>query len=209
VRPRVALATRNEGKIAELRRALASLGAELPSALDLELGAAPAESGLDYEDNALIKAAQAAHASGLVSLADDSGLEVDALGGAPGTYSARFGGNLSDGERIAYLLQRIRQVPHESRGASFVSVLVLADPAGRIVSFRGTCRGTILAGPRGEGGHGYDPIFWSPELGKTFAEASEEEKGSVSHRARATAELLRWAQGSDSWLLSPTSRGQG
>lgn len=202
MKPKLVLATGNEGKVQELRLALRPLGAELPSAADLELGTGPEETGASYEENALIKAAWAAHATGLPALADDSGIEVAALGGAPGIYSARYGGQLGPGERIAHLLQRLKHAPAGSREARFVSVLVLATPNGRVKSFRGSCDGEILLGPRGEGGHGYDPIFWSPELKKTFGEASEEEKHSVSHRGRATRDMLSWAQSHTSWLLS-------
>ena len=191
---KLVLATRNAGKVEEFREALAPLALDLLSAGDLDLGPAPEESGHSYEENALIKAAHAAHLSGLPALADDSGLEVDALGGAPGIYSARFGGRLSDGERIAHLLQRMKTVPEAERGAQFRCVLVLATPQGAVTSFEGSCRGRILFGPRGVGGHGYDPVFWSPELQQTFAEASTEEKESVSHRGRAVASLLRWAE---------------
>lgn len=196
------LATRNRGKVRELRDALAGLGLELAPADELGLGEPPEEWGATYEENALIKAAQVAHATGHPALADDSGLEVDALDGAPGIHSARYGGDLGDGERIAYLLQRLKRVPTEERGASFVSVLVLATPDGRVQSFRGSCRGVLLHGPRGEGGHGYDPVFWSPELGKTFAEVSEAEKGMVSHRGKALGKLLEWARSTESWLTA-------
>lgn len=207
MKPRLVLATRNEGKVREMRLALAELNLDLPSAGDLELGEGPEEHGSSYEENALIKAAHAAHASGLPALADDSGLEVDALDGAPGIHSARFGGELGYGERIAHLLQRLKHLPPEARGASFVSVLVLATADGRVKTFSARCSGRLLLGPRGEGGHGYDPIFWSPRLGKTFAEASEEEKGSVSHRGLAIAQLLQWSRGREWWLASAPPNG--
>ena len=191
---RLVLATGNRGKVEEFRAALAPLDLELLAAADLELGDPPEESGLTYEENALLKAAHAAHASGLPALADDSGLEVDALGGAPGIYSARFGGRLSDGERIAHLLQKLKDVPEGERGAGFRCALVLAWPNGKVISFSGSCRGRILLGPRGEAGHGYDPIFWSQDLQKTFAQATTREKESVSHRGRAVAKLLEWAE---------------
>ncbi|HEX7005160.1 MAG TPA: RdgB/HAM1 family non-canonical purine NTP pyrophosphatase [Trueperaceae bacterium] len=191
---KLVLATRNRGKIEEFRRALEPLGVELRSALDTDLGPAPEESGSSYEENALIKAAHATHVTGLVALADDSGLEVDALGGGPGIYSARFGGRLSEGERIAHLLQKMKNVPEGERSAKFRCVLVLAGPNGRVRSFEGSCEGRILPGPRGERGHGYDPVFWSPDLGKTFAEATTEEKEAVSHRGQAVASLLEWAK---------------
>lgn len=197
---KLVLATRNDGKISELGEALAKVGIEVVPVTEIAPGEGPEETGSSYEENALLKAAQAAHASGLPALADDSGLEVDALNGSPGIYSARFGGQLSDGERIAHLLQKIRHVPADKRGARFVSVLVLASPEGKVQSFHGSCGGRILLGPRGEGGHGYDPIFWSPELQKTFAEATSEEKGRVSHRGQALRSLLDWVAGEDSWL---------
>ncbi|MEX2541907.1 MAG: RdgB/HAM1 family non-canonical purine NTP pyrophosphatase [Trueperaceae bacterium] len=210
MKPKLVLATRNEGKISEMRLALAEMDVDLLSARELGLGEGPEEHGSSYEENALIKAAHAAHASGLPALADDSGLEVDALDGAPGIHSARFGGELGYGERIAYLLQRLKHLPPEDRGASFVSVLVLATADGRIKTFTGRCSGRLLLGPRGEGGHGYDPIFWSPELGKSFAEATESEKGRVSHRGLAIAQLLDWSRGHESWLTTgPQLNGAG
>lgn len=196
------LATRNEGKVREFRAELADLDLRLSSAVQLGLGPGPEESGSSYEENAFLKAAHAAHSVDVPTLADDSGIEVDALAGAPGIYSARFGGALSDGERIAHLLKKLKNVPEEKRGAQFVCALVLALPDGRVYSFRGRCRGRVLFGPRGEGGHGYDPIFWSPELGKTFAEASQAEKATVSHRGRALAGFREWLLESGSALLT-------
>src|SRR5699024_10376630 len=142
----------------------------------------PPEDGDTYHANALIKAAHVAATTGLPSLADDSGLEVDALGDAPGVHSARFGGALSDGERIAHLLARLRDVPDEERGATFVTVLVLATPDGEVRAFEGRCRGRILQGPRGDGGFGYEPVFFHEGLGRSFAQVPREEKRRVSHR---------------------------
>lgn len=186
------VATANEGKMREFRAALADSGFELRSAAEVGVSAFPPESGTTYEENAMLKAAHVAVATGLPSLGDDSGLEVDALDGAPGVYSARFGGDLTPGERIAHLLSRLRKVPQGERGARFVCRLVLATPAGAVASFEGTCEGRILQGPRGETGFGYDPVFYSEELGMTFAEASEPEKRSVSHRGRAIAAFRGW-----------------
>ncbi|HEX7021606.1 MAG TPA: RdgB/HAM1 family non-canonical purine NTP pyrophosphatase, partial [Trueperaceae bacterium] len=165
----------------------------LSSARDHGIATFPEERGASYEENALVKAGYVALATGLPSLGDDSGLEVDALEGAPGIYSARFGGALTSGERIAHLLSRLRGVPKDARGATFVCSLVVATPSGQLQTFRGECRGQILEGPRGESGFGYDPIFYSPELRKTFAEASEEEKRRVSHRGRALQAFVDWA----------------
>ena len=192
-RLRIVIATGNRGKLREFRRALSRLDVELLSATDAGITRFPEETGTSYEENALLKAGFAALQSGLPALADDSGLEVDVLDGAPGVYSARFGGDISDGERIAFLLDKLRQVPRGARGASFVSTVVLATPGGEVKSFVGECRGEILEGPRGQGGFGYDPVFYSPELSRTFAEADPDAKGRVSHRGRALQRFLDWA----------------
>jgi len=192
-RLRIVIATGNAGKVSEFRRALARLDVVLVSAQDAGIRRFPDETGASYEENALLKAGYAALQSGLPALADDSGLEVDVLDGGPGVYSARFGGKLHDGERIAYLLEKMRDVPRGARAASFVSTVVLATPGGEVKSFVGECRGEILEGPRGEGGFGYDPVFFSPELGKTFAESDADAKGRVSHRGRALQRFLEWA----------------
>ncbi len=189
------LASGNPGKAREFETALRDHGIQLRLAREAGVPRFPPENGVTYEENALLKAGHAALHGGAVALADDSGLEVDALGGAPGVHSARFGGVLSDGERIAYLLQRIRNVPDDERTARFVAVLVLATPDGDVHSVRGECRGRILQGPRGDGGHGYDPVFLSDDLGVTFAEADLAAKQRVSHRGRALAELLEWLAG--------------
>jgi len=198
---RLVVATGNPGKLAEFRDALSRLDLMLLGLDDVGIETLPAETGANYEENALIKAAFVALRSGIPALADDSGLEVDALGGAPGVYSARYGGEgLGDGERVAHLLAEIKAVPQAGRGAAFRCVVVLATPGGEIASFDGVTRGELTAGPRGSGGFGYDPIFKSAELGKTFAEASMSEKRRVSHRGRALRELR-------DWLATPEARG--
>ncbi len=189
------LASGNPGKAREFEAGLRTHGISLLLASEAGLPPFPPEDGVSYEENALLKAGHAALHGGIIALADDSGLEVDALAGAPGVHSARFGGVLGDGERIAYLLQRIRHVPDSERGARFVAVLVLATPDGDVHSVRGECRGRILHGPRGDGGHGYDPVFLADDLGMTFAEAEPSAKQRVSHRGRALAALLAWLQG--------------
>ena len=186
------IATSNEGKLREFRAALHDTNLELRSAADAGVESFPEETGATYQENAMLKAAHVAVETGFPALADDSGLEVDALDGAPGVYSARFGGALSPGERIAHLLARLRRVREGDRGASFVCSLVLATPGGAAEAFEGTCRGRILQGPRGASGFGYDPVFFSEDLGKTFAEASEAEKRAVSHRGRALASFRAW-----------------
>lgn len=189
---RLLLASGNPGKLAEFRQALS--GVELLGTDDVQIGEFPPEAGTSYEENALMKAGFAAVRAGLPALADDSGIEVDALDGAPGIHSARFGGELSDGERIAFLLERIRDRPPAERAAAFHCALVLALPTGEVRVFNGSVQGRILEGPRGRAGFGYDPIFWSDELGKSFAEASREEKRQVSHRGRAVRALQDWLQ---------------
>jgi len=190
---RLVLATANAGKVTELRDALADHEVQLVAAAEAGVDRFPPEEGDSYEANALVKAAHVAAVTGLPALADDSGLEVDALNGAPGLYSARFGGDdLGDGERIAYLLARMRTVPDEERTARFVAVLVLATPAGEVRTFEGRCEGTILHGPRGSAGFGYDPVFWSRELSKGFGQASQAEKRAASHRGRALERFAVW-----------------
>lgn len=192
------LATLNSGKVREFAAALAGTGIRLAAAGDLGLERFPPETGATYEENALGKAGFAAAKLGRVAIADDSGLEVDALGGAPGVRSARFGGpGLTDGERIAHLLDRLKHVPMPQRTARFVSVVVVAAPSGAVATFEGRTEGIILHGPRGDDGFGYDPVFRSAELGVTFAEATLAEKQGVSHRGRALAELRAWLAGPD------------
>jgi XTP/dITP diphosphohydrolase len=188
-RKKVLLATSNPGKVGELEQALSPTGWELLSLLDFKIQLPP-ETGLTFEDNALLKAAFACQNSGLVALADDSGLEVDALDGEPGVRSARFGGKNSDTERNVYLLERLRGVPAEKRSARFVSSIAIAHPDGQIEMYRGETRGRVLEAPRGSGGFGYDPLFLVEETGQTFAEMSLLEKQRFSHRGKAIAALL-------------------
>lgn len=153
----------------------------------------PEETGATYADNARLKARVAARAAGALALADDSGLEVDALGGAPGPRSARFGGpGLDDAARCRRLLELLRDVPDARRSARFRCVVAVADPAsGDARTVEGVAEGRILRTERGTGGFGYDPIFYYPPLGRTFAELTEAEKGEVSHRGRALAAARR------------------
>lgn len=130
-------------------------------------------------------------ASGLPVLADDSGLMVDSLDGAPGVYSARYGHKNSDAERIGYLLANLKDVPAGSRTAKFVCVITCLWPDGRKIVARGECPGEILFAPQGTGGFGYDPVFFLPELGKTYAELTPAEKNAISHRARALQAFCR------------------
>jgi XTP/dITP diphosphohydrolase len=178
------LATGNPGKCLELQALLAPTGWQIlpkSSALEIE------ETGNTFQENAHLKALQVAKATGHWALADDSGLEVDALGGAPGVYSARYGSD--DTHRISRLLTALKQI--EIRTARFVCVLAIASPEEVILSVEGICHGEILHAPQGSGGFGYDPIFWVPELKKTFAELSADEKSLHSHRGKAMAALLK------------------
>lgn len=196
---KLVIATSSAGKLSEFSAALAGLGIELLAAKDVNLSVFPEENADTYEGNARLKALHAAKLSGLAALADDSGLEVDALAGAPGLYSARYGELASDSARTALLLQNLSSILAEKRSARFVCSLVLALPEGKTQAFWGEAKGQILHEPRGEHGFGYDPIFWSLDLKKTFAEASEPEKRSVSHRGKA---LLHFKE----WFMSPMAR---
>ncbi|WP_034386040.1 RdgB/HAM1 family non-canonical purine NTP pyrophosphatase [Deinococcus sp. YIM 77859] len=183
---RVVVATGNPGKVREIAEALEGLGWQLEGLNGVPL---PEETGTTYEENAALKACAAAVATGLPALADDSGLEVSALGGQPGVYSARFGHRSSDLERNLYLLERLRGV--QDRRAKFVSVVILAYPDGHLETYRGEVLGTLLEGPRGENGFGYDPLFVPDGDTRTFAEMSLAEKRVISHRGRALAALLQ------------------
>ena len=189
---KLVIATTNQGKLKEFAAALADLGLELLSARDAGVSEFPDETGTSYEENAMIKALHVAQGSGLTALADDSGLEVEALHGAPGLYSARYGGLQSDTERTAYLLKNIAHLEPEQRGARFVCSLVLAKPSGETRSFWGEARGHLLSTAQGSGGFGYDPIFFSSDLNKTFSEASQSEKRKVSHRGHALNAFETW-----------------
>lgn len=188
---RLVFATRNAGKLTELRLLLADLSGaiEVLSALDLALPEV-VEDAPTFAGNAAKKAREVSVWTGLPSLADDSGLEVDALGGAPGVISARYAGPEQDDRRNNdKLLAELKGVPPERRTARFRSALALADATGpladRLLTSDGVCEGVILTAPRGTGGFGYDPLFFAPELGCTFAEAGNGPKNHFSHRARA------------------------
>ncbi|MBW5447815.1 XTP/dITP diphosphatase [Cohnella sp. CFH 77786] len=198
------VATRNRGKTKEFREAFASIGIEVRDLNETEAVPSIEETGETFHENALIKAKTAGEALGFPVLADDSGLCVDALGGAPGVYSARYAGEgASDRDNNAKLLRELSAIGAEghrdSAGASetfgparFVSSLVLYDPkSGACFSAEGKVEGLILKEPRGSDGFGYDPLFWLPEFGKSMAELTVEEKNAVSHRGRALRELRR------------------
>jgi XTP/dITP diphosphohydrolase len=179
---RLLVATRNPGKLREVQARVQGL--EVLSLDDVSPMPEVEETEDTLEGNARLKALAAAMGTGLWSVADDSGLFVDALDGAPGVWSARYAPG-ADEVRIQKLLRELERVPDGERGAAFRCVLALASPAGEVRVARGECRGTILRSPRGSGGFGYDPVFLLPELGRTMAELTLEEKGRISHRARA------------------------
>ncbi len=186
-------ATSNAGKLRELRALLNGLDLDLRSLADFAGAPAVEESGDSFLANARLKAHAIAAHTELPALADDSGLEVDALGGAPGLRSARFasdaGAGVGDAANVALLLARLRAVPQARRTARFRCAVVIARPDGAELVADGGCAGLIAASPRGSGGFGYDPVFLYPPLGRTFAELASAEKDRVSHRAAAIAAL--------------------
>ena len=182
---KVILASQNQHKLVELSAILSQLGFEIALESEYGLHVDVDETGTTFEENSLLKAEAVMKASGMPVLADDSGLMVDALDGAPGVYSARYGHKSSDAERIAYLLENLKDVPAERRTAKFVCVITCLWPDGRRIVARGECPGQILFAPKGTGGFGYDPVFFVPELRKTFGQLTAEEKASVSHRGKA------------------------
>ena len=186
--PRLVLATANRGKLEELRALVAEWGAaELLSLADFPGVTCPEETGGSYLENALAKARTVAAATALPALADDSGLEVEGLGGAPGVRSARYAP--TDAARVDRLLAELAGVPRAARRACFRSVVALAWPGGAAVTAEGTCRGRIATAPSGGGGFGYDPVFVADGLGCSFAAAAPADKQRVSHRARAVRAL--------------------
>jgi XTP/dITP diphosphohydrolase len=189
--PRVVVATRNRHKLAEIAALLDGIEVELVSIDEIAPAAALVEDEPSFEGNALAKARQAAAATGLPALADDSGLEVDALGGAPGVRSARYAGEpCDDGRNNARLLAEMKGVPPERRSARYRCVAAFVDPArGLELARSGACEGRILEAPRGSGGFGYDPLFFVEALGKTMAEIPLAIKNTLSHRAAAFRSL--------------------
>ncbi|MBM5796646.1 MAG: RdgB/HAM1 family non-canonical purine NTP pyrophosphatase [Cyanobacteria bacterium M_surface_10_m2_119] len=186
---KLVIASSNAGKVREFSALLANLGLEIlaqPEGLEVE------ETGSTFAENARLKASAVARATGAWALADDSGLSVDALGGAPGVHSARYAD--SDSARIARLLRELEEANHgattPNRQAHFAAALALANPSGTVVlEVEGRCPGQILKAPRGTGGFGYDPVFLVPETGLSFAEMPQELKARIGHRGRAFAQL--------------------
>jgi XTP/dITP diphosphohydrolase len=187
------LATSNQAKVREYKHLLQSLPFELVSLAEQGITTAVSEVGGSLEENAGLKATTLAVQSQLMALADDSGLEVDALGGEPGPLSARYAGEgASDRDRLNYLLARLKGVPWERRSARFRCVIAIATPDGEVELCSGECRGVITFEPKGRHGFGYDPVFYLPELGKTMAELPLEIKNQISHRGQAARQACQW-----------------
>jgi XTP/dITP diphosphohydrolase len=192
---KILLATNNKAKVREYKSLLQGIPYEVVTLAEQGITTVVDEAGANLEENARLKASTLAAESRLLSLADDSGLEVDALGGEPGPLSARYAGEgASDIDRINYLLLRLKGVPYDKRTARFRCVIAIATPDEVVELCSGECRGLITLAPIGSQGFGYDPVFYLPELGKTMAELPLETKNQVSHRgqaARKAGEILK------------------
>ncbi len=189
---RMILASNNAHKAEELRAILSVLGVETLTMRESGFSSDPEENGTTFAENAYIKAKSLFDLAGCAVIADDSGLAVDALGGAPGVYSARYvGEDADDAKNNEKLLRELENIADPRRTAAFVSSICCILPDGRVLRAEGRCPGIILRRAAGDGGFGYDPLFYVPEYGKTFAEMSSAEKNSVSHRARALREFSR------------------
>lgn len=193
--PKLLIATRNRGKLRELIELLGDIPYELVSLGDMGIHHDVDETGVTFEENATLKAETYCRLAGILTLADDSGLEVDALGGEPGARSARYAGpDASDAERVKFLLGKMVGTNPETWTARFRCVIAIAEPGRPTTLHSGSCEGRLVSEPRGENGFGYDPVFEFPKIGLTMAELSNERKNSVSHRAEAArkaAEELR------------------
>jgi XTP/dITP diphosphohydrolase len=193
--PKLLLATSNPGKIREYRFLLDGPGYKITTLAEEGIAKVVSESGNNYEQNARLKAITYAKLRQITALADDSGLEVDALNGEPGVKSARFAGEATtDAERVSFLLAKLNGVPWEQRTACFKCVIAIASPGGRTEVCYGECHGMIAFEAKGKNGFGYDPIFLLPETGKTMAELTLEIKNQISHRARASQQARQVLQ---------------
>lgn len=189
---KIVVATRNSGKVREIENELADLNIEFLSLSEFPEIPEISETGSTFSENAKLKAGQVAEATGLPAIADDSGLEVDALNGRPGVVSARFAGDgASDDDNNRKLLEEMKGVPESERTARFRCVIAFAEPGGEIETVEGSCEGLILTEPRGDQGFGYDPLFYCPPLGKTFSEIDVKTKLSESHRGTALKKLRK------------------
>jgi XTP/dITP diphosphohydrolase len=192
VQSRLLVATNNPGKLEEYRGLLRALPLEITNLRDEAIEFEPEETGSTFEENAVLKANAFSERSGLLTLADDSGLEIDWLGGAPGVYSARYGGTGrgEDTKRCELVLRQLEDVPWSERSARFCCVVAIATPDGQVETAEGTVEGVIAYEPRGEHGFGYDPIFYIPEFDCTVAQLPPDTKNHISHRARGAQAAL-------------------
>ena len=184
---KVVLASKNQHKLKEISKITEKFGIELVLQSELGVDIDVEETGTTFEENSFLKANAVMQATGLSALADDSGIAVDALNGEPGIYSARYGfdDSLDDWGRLQLLLKNTEHVPDGKRQAQFVCVITMVTPEGGVIQARGEVHGELLRAPAGEGGFGYDPIFYYPPYGKSLAQVSAEQKNAVSHRANA------------------------
>ncbi len=188
-------ATHNKNKLREFREILSPFGFEIISAEEAGFFDEPEETGTTFMENSIIKAKAIAECCHKAAIADDSGLVVDALGGEPGVYSARYGGlGLDDKDRTALVLEKLKDVPDGERTARFVCSIAFIDHDGTLFKAEGKVEGVIARAPVGENGFGYDPVFYVPQLGKTFAQASADEKNNLSHRGRALMQLKEYLE---------------
>ncbi|MBO4420141.1 MAG: RdgB/HAM1 family non-canonical purine NTP pyrophosphatase [Oscillospiraceae bacterium] len=194
---KVVLASQNRHKLTEIQAILAQYDMELVLQSDLGVHVDVDETGTTFEENSLLKAKAVMEATGMPAIADDSGLCVDVLGGAPGIFSARYGAPdcVTDRDRLNYLLKNMRGIRSEERTARFVCVITLLYPDGRKLVARGTCEGMIAFEPSGEDGFGYDPVFYIPSQGCTFAQMGADRKNIISHRANALLRLEQMLEG--------------
>lgn len=205
------LSTNNPDKVREFREILAGLPLEVVTPADVGLNLEVEETGSTFAENAALKARAFHEASGLLSLSDDSGLEVDALGGEPGVYSSRYAGLPNGAEKNQLILAKLEGLPAKQRGCKYVCEIVIVDEDGRLYRCRGVMEGQIAFKARGDGGFGFDPIFFVPRYGRTVAQLSAEMKNRVSHRGRAGRRALKVLQklmpaetGSDEASTSPS-----
>ncbi len=185
----VVIATKNKGKAKDFEALFQPLGFEVVTMFDVAPDMEIEETGTTFEENAVLKAETLAKELNMIVIADDSGLAVDALDGAPGVYSARYAGDHDDEANIVKVLENLAGVPEEKRTARFMCALAIAGPEMDTTTVFGTCEGVILQEKRGTNGFGYDPIFFVPELGRAMAELTPEEKGAISHRGNAIRKL--------------------
>lgn len=201
---KIVLASNNEHKLRELRAILSDLGMDVVPMRELDIHIEPDENGTSFEENSYIKAKAILDVCHMPTIADDSGLMVDALNGAPGVYSARYAGeNAADADRIQKLLSQMQDVPEHARGAKFVSSICCVFPDGTTITAEGECPGKIAFAPAGDGGFGYDPVFLCGE--KTYAEMTDAEKDAVSHRGKA---LRRFSVALRAWKSAQENNKQ-